>query len=146
MTPDDVGAVQASWSELRCLQEPLVAGLARRFAAAGTSPIPPAERARWVIGAVEDLVGLLPAPSRLAARARALGATWPDPCTAPSPGVEGRAWLAAACDCLPGWTPRTEAAWRQAWVLLSDVLAAEALSPFEVDPRPGAAGHGLAGG
>ena len=33
----------------------------------------------------------------------------------------------AAC---PTWTDRTERAWRQAWLLLSDVLAAESLSPF----------------
>jgi hypothetical protein len=38
--------------------------------------------------------------------------------------------MGAARACLPTWTDRTEVAWCQAWLLLSDVLAAEALSPF----------------
>jgi hypothetical protein len=102
-----------------------------------------ARRAGWLLSAVEDLVGLLPAPSRLAARARELGDTWPDPLNAPSFGVEGIAWMQAADDCLPTWTARTEAAWRQAWLLLSEVLAAETLSPFSDRPEPDQA-HGVA--
>ena len=50
--------------------------------------------------------------------------------TAPSFAVEGAAWLAAAADCCPAWCDADAAAWRQAWLLLSDVLAVEALSPF----------------
>jgi hypothetical protein len=91
------------------------------------------ERARWLLSAVEQLVDLLPAPSLLADRARDLGATWPDPCTAPCFAIEGSAWMGAARDCAPTWTESTEAAWRQAWFLLSDVLAAETLSPFTDD-------------
>ena len=95
----------------------------------------PGLRAEWLLCAVEALVGLLSAPSRLAACARDVGKTWPDPCTAPSFGVEGRAWMGAARECLAGWSDRTEAAWCQAWLLLSEVLAAEALSPFCDDGR-----------
>lgn len=103
--------------------------LTRRFEAA-PSPIPAAQRAGWLLDAVEDLVDLLPVPSGLASRARDLGATWPDPHRAPSFTVEGRAWMCASAECLPTWTVCTEGAWRQAWLLLSDVLAAESLSPF----------------
>jgi hypothetical protein len=130
VTPDDLVTVERSWSELRRRRAPLLAELTRRFDAEARSTAESAVRAEWLLGAVEDLVGLLTAPSHLAVRARALGETWPDPRTAPCFAVEGRAWMGAACECLPGWSDRTEAAWRQAWLLLSDVLAAEALSPF----------------
>jgi len=136
MTPDDLVTVERSWLELRRRRALLLAELTRRFDAAPASTAPAAVRAAWLLGAVEELVGLLPAPSHLAARARDLGGTWPDPRTAPCFAVEGRAWMGAACECQPGWTDRTEAAWRQAWLLLSDVLAAEALSPFCDDPAP----------
>jgi hypothetical protein len=137
MTPDDLSIVERCWAELRCRRAPLLAGLTRRFEAAAPSPIPPAVRAGWLVGAVDELVGLLSAPSRLAARARRLGETWPDPLAAPSFGIDGRAWMAAAGECLPNWSERTEAAWRQAWHLLSDVLATETLSPFTDEGRPG---------
>jgi hypothetical protein len=80
--------------------------------------------------AVDELVGLLPVPSVLAARARDLGTSWPEPLTAPCYAVDGRAWMAAAAACSPSWTEATASAWRQAWLLLSDELAAETLSPF----------------
>ena len=67
--------------------------------------------------------------------ARALGETWPDPLVAPCFATEGRAWLGAAAECQPSWSPSFETAWRQAWLLLSDVLAAESLSPFQ-SPNP----------
>jgi hypothetical protein len=136
MTPDDLSTVQRSWSELQRLRVPLLAGLTRRFDAAAPSPVEAALRSRWLFEAVEELVGLLAAPSRLAARARGLGQTWPDPLTAPSFRIEGRAWMGAAGDCLPTWSEDTEVAWRKAWLLLSDVLAAETLSPFMDSPRP----------
>lgn len=130
MTPDDLSVVERSWSVLRYRRDLLLAGLTRRFEATAPWPIAPAWRAGWLVVAVEDLVGLLAAPSRLAARAHALGETWPDPLTAPCFRIEGSAWIEAAGECLPTWCDATEAAWRQAWLLLSDVLAAEALSPF----------------
>jgi len=130
MTPEDLLTVERSWSDLRTRRAPLLAALARRFAAMAHPSIAPGRRAEWLLGAVEELVGLLSAPSQLATHARDVGKTWPDPCTAPSFGVEGRAWMDASRECLPSWTDRTEASWCQAWLLLSDVLAAEALSPF----------------
>ena len=135
MTPEDLSAVQRSWIEFLRVREPLLDALTRRFDPVAPTPIHAAARAEWLLSAVEDLVGLLSAPSRLAARARDLGATWPDPLTAPSFGIEGRAWMHAADECLAIWSPELEASWRQAWMLLSDVLAAETLSPFADDPR-----------
>ena len=135
MSPDDLTTVQRSWSELRRQRDSLLAGLTRRFDVAPASPLAAAVRAAWLLDAVEELVGLLSAPSSLAERARALGETWPDPLIAPSFAIEGRTWMGAARECLPTWSERTELAWRQAWLLLSDVLAAEALSPFADDPH-----------
>ncbi len=135
MSPDDLTTVQRSWSELRRGRDPLLAALTRCFEAAPISSLPADVRAAWLLDAVEELVGLLSAPSRLAERARVLGETWPDPLIAPSFAIEGRAWMGAACECLPTWSDRTEVAWRQAWLLLSDVLAAESLSPFADDPQ-----------
>jgi hypothetical protein len=135
MTPEDLRTVQRTWSQLRLLRAPLLTALALRFDAVEHS-MPEAERrATWLVDAVEDLVGLLATPSRLADHARVLGESWPDPLTAPCFAVEGRAWLDAASDCLPTWSERAEASWRQAWLLLSDVLAVEALSPFTARPH-----------
>jgi hypothetical protein len=130
MTPDDVRVVERSWSELRPRRSALVVGLAGVLEAEAPSEIRADVRAAWLVDAVDELVGLLPTPSRLAVRARDLGVTWPDPLTAPSYRVEGRGWIQAAAGCVPTWSARTEAAWRHAWLLLSDVLAAEMLSPF----------------
>jgi hypothetical protein len=134
MTPEDVAAVQRSWAELRAQRATLDRALTRQFKRTATSPVPASTRADWLLRAVAELVDLLPTPSRLADRARELGQTWPDPLIAPSFATEGRVWLAAAAECQPSWSPSVETAWRQAWLLLSDVLAAEALSPFE-NPR-----------
>jgi hypothetical protein len=131
MTPDDIRTVQRSWGELRAHRGVLLAGLIRRFDPAAHAPVEAAFRAGWLVGAAEQLVGLLSSPSRLAGRARELALAWPDPQVAPSCDVEGRAWMEAAGECSPTWCALTESAWRQAWVLLSDVLAAEALSPFD---------------
>lgn len=135
MTPDELITVQRSWSRLLGDRPALLAALTERFAAA-SGTIEPADRARWLLAAADELVELLPAPSRLATQARAIGATWPDPLTAPSYATEGRAWLAAAADRDPRWSDEEALAWKGAWLLLSDVLAAEALSPF-VDLSPG---------
>lgn len=136
MTPDDLSAVQRSWAELRRTRLALQRALTRQYELAPASPVPADERAEWLIYAVSVLVDLLPVPSRLADRARALGQTWPDPLVAPSFANEGRAWLGAAGECQPSWSPTVEHAWRQAWLLLSDVLAAESLSPFATPMNP----------
>jgi hypothetical protein len=136
VTPDDLATVQRSWAQLRLRRAVLLDALTAGFADRGATAVPPDARASWLLGAVEELVGLLATPSALADHARELGSTWPDPCTAPSYAVEGTTWQAAARACLPTWTERTGAAWQQAWLLLSDVLAAEALSPFADPPSP----------
>jgi len=136
MTSDDLATVQRSWTLLRPRRAALLDALTRRFEVLGPPSFDPATRARWLLDVVEELVELLTTPSVLASRASALGATWPDPHTAPSFGAEGRAWLDAAEVCQPGWSKETALAWKQAWLLLSDVLAAEALSPFADDPLP----------
>jgi hypothetical protein len=136
MTPDDLLTVYRSWDDLARRRATLLEALTRRFEAAVPSTVESTTRAAWLLGAVEQLVGLLSVPSRLAERARNIGETWPDPLTAPSFALEGRAWMGAAGECLPTWSTATEAAWRQAWLLLSDVLAAESLSPFSDGPGP----------
>ena len=151
MTPEDLDIVEQSWSALRGRRAAILLALTRRFDATAPfdatvpSSIEAAHRAEWLFCAVEELVELLSVPSRLADRARDLGETWPDPLTAPSYAVEGRAWMGAAGDCLATWSDRTAAAWRHAWLLLSEVLAAETLSPFADCPPP-PAGVGEVGG
>ena len=129
--PEDITAVERSWSQLHCCQEAMLTGLAGRFEPLSVSAAAATIRARWLIDATEALVGLLATPSSLTKRAEALGETWPDPLTAPSFAVEGQAFLATARECAPMWSARVEDAWRQGWLLLSEVLAAEALAPFQ---------------
>ena len=88
------------------------------------------------MGAADELVGVLSSPSRLGDRIAVLGATWPDPLVAPSLAVDGEAWLRAAADCSAAWWPSTARAWRHAWLLLSDVIAGESLSPFGDRAQP----------
>ena len=131
MTPDDVCTVQQSWVELRRVQASLITELIRHYdAAASPSSLLPDLRAAWLCVAVDELVDLLPAPSALAARARVLIESWPEPLSAPCFAVDGTAFMAAAAECAARWSSTTESAWRQAWLLLADELAAEALSPF----------------
>jgi hypothetical protein len=131
MTPDDVGTVQQSWLQLRRVQASLITELTRRYDAAATpGSLLPDLRAAWLCVAVDELVDLLPSPSSLAARARVLIGSWPEPLSAPCFAVDGTAFMEAAAACAPQWTRATESAWRQAWLLLADELAAEALSPF----------------
>ena len=135
MSPDDLAVVERSWDELRCKRDALVVRLTRSYA--GVGPACPAEaRAGWLCDAVAELVGLLSAPSQLERRARHLAETWPDPGCAPSYRVDGVAWMHAAGEVCPTWTSGSERAWRQAWLLLSDVLAEESLSPFACPGAP----------
>ena len=122
--------MQVSWSDFVVHRDDVVDALARQFRELAPSSVAAAVRACWLFAAVEELVELLPAPSRLELHARDLGASWPDPSSSPTYAIEGRAWMAAGAACIGGWSPGVERAWRQAWLLLSDVLAAETLSPF----------------
>jgi hypothetical protein len=134
MAPEDVRSVQASWPALVSEREQLQVALARQFPPhVAATPEAATARACWLFNAVEELVGLLQAPSRLEVRARHLGDTWPDRRHAPSYAVDGAAWMRAAFECVPSWSADVERAWRQAWLLLSEVLAAETLSPFAGD-------------
>jgi hypothetical protein len=133
VSPDDLDAVDRSWADLCRRQDELVARLELMFRSGHPADL--AEpRARWLVAAVAELVGLLPTPSRLGERARQLAATWPVEGTAPTFDVEGQAWMRAGRGVCPSWTDRTEEGWRHAWLLLSDELAEQALSPFAVRP------------
>ena len=138
MTPDDLAVVGHSWAELRLRGDDLVDRLAGSFCVVAP-PDAARQRARWLFDAVEELVDLLTAPSQLGARAQQLFATWPDPCSSPSFRVDGQAWIDAARDVGQAWSDSDERAWRHAWLLLSDVLAEESLSPFAGPPRRGRA-------
>ena len=131
MSPEDLGTVDRSWAELRWRQSELIARLESTFRSVGATDTA-AARARWLVYAVAELVDLLAAPSRLAERARFLANSWPLTGTAPTFAIEGQAWMRAAHGVSPSWTADTELAWRHAWLLLSDVLADETLSPFAI--------------
>jgi hypothetical protein len=134
MSPEELAAVNRSWSDLRRRRPELLAHLEASFALVD-HPDLAATRARWLVEAVSGLVGLLPAPSRLGDQARRLATRWPVPGTTPSFAVEGQAWMRAVRDVWLDWTDETERAWHHAWLLLSDVLAAESLSPFAIPVR-----------
>ena len=128
MTPGDLATVDRSWIDLVERRGELLDALNAWFTAAGVAM--PASRAIWLVDAVARLVGVLSSPSVLAGRAPGLLACWPDPAARPSYAVDGRAWMAAARECVPSWSEDVEASWKQGWLLLSEVLAAETLSPF----------------
>jgi len=130
MSPEGVRSVQRSWAVLRRRRAPMLRALTARFATHASDVMAPVERAEWLFDAVAELVELLSSPSRLEARARELGATWPDRGSHPTFAVEGSAWMTSSAACSAEWTQGTDAAWRQAWLLLSDVLAVETLAPF----------------
>jgi hypothetical protein len=134
MSPEDVAVVDRSWAELRLRDDALVDRLAVALAAACPAESA-ANRARWLVDSVGELVGLLTAPSQLGRRARLLALARPCPGSAPSFRVDGQAWMIAAPGVCATWTAHTERAWRHAWLLLSDVLAEESLSPF-ASPSP----------
>jgi len=129
MTPDDVALVRQSWRRLRVDGEALQARIAHHLMAESMPVAVATRRAEWLVRAMDHLVHLLPAPSRLSSAAHAECESCPDTDTAPCSLADGRAWVGALRD-LPGWSPADEHAWQQAWVLLADVLAAETLSPF----------------
>ena len=136
MSPEELAQVCESWTELRHHRSEIVASLGDMYGAV----LPEAEavaRARWLVDAVSELVTLLTAPSQLGERARELAHCLPGAETAPTFVLDGSAWMIAARDASDTWTDACEHAWRQAWLLLSDVLAIESLSPF--------AGPGVAG-
>ena len=129
VNPDELSVVARSWTELRTRPDVLVDRLVDALSPL-VAPWAAEQRARWLVDSVADLVGLLTTPSRLGERARGLAPTWPDPSSPPSFRIDGRAWLSAAREACPDWTILEDRAWRQAWLLLSDVLAEESLSPF----------------
>jgi hypothetical protein len=131
MSPEDLGTVDRSWADLRYRQGELVERLESTFRSVGATDAA-AARARWLVYAVAELVDLLAAPSGLGERARLLADSWPLPGTAPTFAIEGQAWMRAARSVSPSWPDGTEQAWRHAWLLLSDVLADETLSPFDI--------------
>jgi hypothetical protein len=130
MSPDGVRTVQHSWTALHRQRESMLLALTRCFDDQPAIGFDPGARAEWLFDAVAALVGLLAWPSRLEHCAGRVGSSWPAAGGHPTFAVEGRAWMAAAAECHPAWTPDIETAWRQAWLLLSDVLASETLSPF----------------
>ena len=133
MSPDDLAAVDRSWSAMRERRADLVSRLEASFARI-EPPALAGPCSRWLVDAVSELVGLLTAPSRLGERARRLTDTWPVAGRAPTFAVEGRAWMAAAREICPSWSAQVELAWQRAWLLLSEELAEESLSPFAVQP------------
>jgi len=134
VSPDDLAVVARSWAGLQERREALLAQLERCFAAVEPSGLA-ATCAQWLVDAVDELVGLLTAPSRLGERARQLADTWPVTGRAPTFAVEGRAWMVAARKVCPSWSAQIELAWQRAWLLLSEELAQESLSPFAA-PAP----------
>lgn len=131
VSPEELAAVDRSWADLRLRRPELVSHLEAAFALVD-HPELAAPRADWLVDAVSGLIGLLAAPSRLGDQARRLAISWPVAGTTPTFAVEGKAWMRAARDVGPDWTSDTERAWRHAWLLLSDVLAEESLSPFAI--------------
>ena len=118
-----------TWAELQHHRSAIADRLAASYGAV-IVPDVAERRARWLVDAVSELVNLLTAPSQLADRARELAQTLPAAGTAPTFHLDGNAWMSAARDISPAWTDDCEHAWRRAWLLLSDVLANESLSPF----------------
>jgi hypothetical protein len=136
MSPEELASVCESWTELQHRRPEIVTSLGEMYGAVMSEAVA-ADRARWLVDAVSELVTLLTAPSQLGDRARELAQCLPGAETAPTFVLDGSAWMIAARDACSTWTDASEHAWRQAWLLLSDVLANESLSPF--------AGPGIAG-
>jgi hypothetical protein len=132
VSPEELATVERSWVDLRRRKADLlehVAGSLGGFDDNGWSELA-GERARWLTAAVDELVGMLSCPSRLASRARELARSWPVTGTMPCFAVEGRAWMAAVQDLGVECNELVVTAWHHAWLLLSEVLVDEALSPF----------------
>jgi hypothetical protein len=133
--PEDIATVERSVAEL-CRQGPALHDHLEASFRAASATGDAAHRARWLVNAVAELAALLAVPSRLEVCARGIAQTVPEGGPAPTFGVEGRAWMQAARDLCPNWSESTEAAWHHAWLLLSNVLDNESLSPFADPPRP----------
>ena len=118
-----------SWAELQLRRQELTDRLAASYDAVLPRHVAE-QRARWLVDAVAVLVGLLTSPSQLAARARDVAEAVPQPSSAPTFVLDGNAWMIAAHDVSAGWSDCLERSWRQAWLLLSEALANESLSPF----------------
>ena len=125
MNPADIASVRRSWAEL----EPRRIPLARELAASLGGPVTSASpRAARLVDAVGELVDLLAVPSLLEQHAHRLVTEWQG--APPCAGVEGEAWVAAARLIAPSWSDGDELAWHHAWLVLCDVLAGCARSPF----------------
>ena len=129
MSPEELALVCESWTELHQCRREIVSSLGESYGAVLARQTAD-ERARWLIDTVSELVSLLSAPSQLADRARELAQSLPGSETAPTFVLDGNAWMVAARETCGAWTESCEHAWRQAWLLLSDVVANESLSPF----------------
>lgn len=129
MSPEELAQVSETWTEMQHRRGQIAASLGEMYSAVLAEAIA-TERARWLVNAVSELVTLLSSPSQLGDRARELAHSLPGADTAPTFVLDGSAWMIAARDACTTWTDSCEHAWRQAWLLLSDVLSNESLSPF----------------
>lgn len=136
MSPEELAQVCESWTELQHRRGQIVASLGEMYCSVLAEQVA-ADRARWLVDAVAELVTLLSSPSQLGDRARELAQRLPGADTAPTFVLDGSAWTIAARDACSIWTDSCEHAWHQAWLLLSDVLANESLSPFAGPPSYG---------
>jgi hypothetical protein len=133
MSPEQLALVCESWADLSTRGDSIADRLAQSYGAVVPAEMA-AQRARWLVHAVTELVGLLTSPSLLAGRARELAQSLPASDIALTFTLDGNAWMCAGRDLCPLWTEPCEQAWRGAWLLLSDVVANESLSPFAASP------------
>jgi len=130
MTPDDLLLVRRSWTQLRRRRRLFLERLEAVLGRCG-EPASAGASACRLVEAADELLDSLATPSDLAGRARVLAAAWPSTTPLPRLGVEGLAWRQAAADVCPSWSPADDAAWHRAWLLLADILAEDALAPFD---------------
>jgi len=138
MSPEQLALVCESWADLRTRCDSITDRLAQSYSTV-IELDQAGQRARWMVHAVTELVGLLTSPSLLADRARELAQSLPASAIALTFTLDGNAWMNAGRDVCPVWTESCEQAWRGAWLLLSDVVANESLSPFTATPPTPAA-------
>ncbi|MET0662759.1 MAG: hypothetical protein ABWZ42_06485 [Ilumatobacteraceae bacterium] len=130
MTPDDLAMVRRSWTELRRRRNLFLERLEEVLGSV-LEPAVAGESACRLVEAADELLDSLATPSDLAGRARALATAWPPTTPLPRVGIEGAAWRRAASETCPSSTQDDDAAWHRAWLLLADVLAEDALAPFD---------------
>jgi hypothetical protein len=127
MTSDDITIVERSWR--------IAAGPPHRYelhtaTCRQLGHDVAADHARWLLASVDALVGLLGTPSELGPRARRLDADRPVGVPSPTWVLDGAALLAALRSVDDDLcAPDVELAWRRAWHLLAEELAADDLSP-----------------